>query len=38
MAYLHAAVCREGGEMKWGDEEPDETMQKAIALMRKRRN
>lgn len=39
MAYLHAALCREGAEMRWsGEQEQNETMQKAIALMKKRRN
>jgi len=39
MAYMHAALAREGVEMRWGgDSEPDEIMQKAIALMKARRH
>jgi hypothetical protein len=37
MAYLHAALAREGVEMRWESAEQDEVMQKAIALMKSRR-
>lgn len=38
MAYMHAALAREGVEMMWsGDGEQDEIMQKAVALMKARR-
>lgn len=38
MAYLHANLCQQGVDMKWGGEtEKDDIMQKAIALMKARR-
>lgn len=37
MAYLHAALAREGVEMRWEGAEQDEVMQKAVALMKQRR-
>lgn len=38
MAYLHASLCQQGVDMRWGGEtEKDDIMQKAIALMKARR-
>ena len=34
MAYMHASMTREGVDMRWGDEEPDDVTAKAMELAR----
>ena len=39
MAYMHAAMCREGVDMQWsgGQPEQDEAIQKTVELIKKLR-